>query len=325
MASNSRFFFVFVFISSFFISRPVIALDLKDSVSLQKKTREFLIHVPDAVAQQEKLPVVLVFHGGGGNADQVRKQTGMDSVADHHGFMAVYPEGTAALLGNMRTWNAGVCCGVAKRDNIDDIGFVSALIDKLVEQHHADPARIYATGHSNGAMMSYRLACELSDKIRAIAPNSGQRVFQDCHPSRPVPVMHIHGTADPCALYGGGQQCGGCFSNMLGLPLPGDKWPCFPVREIVAEHAKINGCAAETEIVFTKGAVACERFKSCPPDATVVLCSIKGAGHIWAGSDDKAFCAQKPRMCSRHEKVIGTSNNDVNAGELMWGFFKDFR
>ena len=293
-----------ILIAAFAFSCPAFAADYTDSV----QHREFEVHIPDTVAGQENLPVVIAMHGGGGNAAQFRKQTGFDAIADRNGFMVVYPEGTGALIGNMRTWNAGRCCGTAVKKNVDDVGFISAMIDKLAQKYGIDRTRVYATGHSNGAMMSYRLACELADKIAAIAPNSGQRVFDDCHPTHPVAVLHIHGTADPCALYNGGAQCGGCFSKALGIQLPNDTWACEPVKLNVKSYATLNGCSAETETVFTKGAVTCERYKGCL--SAVELCSIAGEGHSWPGGANGRL------------KTTGPGNNDINAGEFMWEFFK---
>lgn len=302
-----------------------LAADYTDSV----QDRSFFVHIPDAIAGQKNLPVVIALHGGGGNAAQFRSQTGLDEIADRNGFIVVYPNGTAGLLGNFRTWNAGRCCGTAVKNNIDDVGFISDVIDVLAKKYAIDRQRVYATGHSNGAMMSYRLACELSDKIAAIAPNSGQRVFDNCHPTHSVAVLHIHGTADPCALYNGGKQCGGCFSQVLGLHLPNDTWACAPVKESVASYAALNGCSAETKVVFTKGAVICERYQDCPGNAPVELCSIKGAGHRWPGSTDigPSACKQdrSRRICARYAETVGPANDDIDAGEFMWRFFKTIK
>lgn len=135
-------------------------------------TRQFRVHLPPGSRQQ--LPMVLVFHGGGGNIDGMVRVTGMDSAADRNGFIAVYPAGTGPLDGRLLTWNAGRCCGSAMEKDVDDVGFVVELIDFMVETYGVDRRRVYATGHSNGALMSYRLACELADRIAAIAPSAAQ-------------------------------------------------------------------------------------------------------------------------------------------------------
>ncbi|MDE2335763.1 MAG: hypothetical protein KGL10_00455, partial [Alphaproteobacteria bacterium] len=212
---------LFLIVGLVLLSSAARAADFTGHVAVQGRDRTYLVHIPDNVSGHKNLPVVIMLHGGGGNAAQFAEQTGMNAVADKNGFIAVYPEGTKAMLGNFRTWNAGRCCGKAMRGKSDDVAFISRIIDALAQKYAIDTKRVYATGHSNGAMMSYRLACQLSDKIAAVAPVSGQRVFDDCHPKRAVAILHIHGTADPCALYNGGNACGGCFSHFLGFHLPG--------------------------------------------------------------------------------------------------------
>ncbi len=302
----------------------------KHSVESGGVRRDFYVHVPENLKGKEDLPVVLVLHGGGGSAENARRQTGMDEVADKSGFIAVYPEGTSApLIDKMRTWNTGPCCGYAARKKINGVAFISGVIDELIKLYKIDTNRVYATGHSNGAMMSYRLACELSQRIAAIAPNAGQRLMDECKPERPVPVLHIHGTKDPCAPFEGGEQCGGCYSKMLGgwLKPKNDTWPCRPVREVVREQAVLNGCEATTDIFLTKGAVTCERFK-CPANATVALCSIEGAGHMWAGTHDNgpAVCRNdaEKKVCSIYRETVGPQNTDVDAGELAWDFLRHY-
>lgn len=301
------------------------AANFKEAIHDGENAREFYLHIPDNVAEQKSLPVVIVLHGGGGNAQQVREQTGMDAVADAHGFIVVYPEGTYGLNKDLRTWNAGLCCGKSVEDNVDDVKYISEIIDTLTNKYGADAGRIYATGHSNGAMMAYRLACELSDKIAGIAANSGQRVLHHCIPSRHVPVLHIHGTADPCVPYEGGDQCGGCWEEAVKLRAPKDLWPCPSVRSIVAEHAHMNECGSEMEKVLAKGSVYCQRYKGCPADGVTELCSISGGGHRWSGATDvgPAACKKEPdkKMCQRYEETVGARNTEIDTGEMIWDFF----
>lgn len=308
-------------------SGPAVAGYASHSLEFNGAERGVYVHVPENLAGKADLPVVLVLHGGGGNALGMRDMTGMDSVADKNGFIAVYPEGNASpFIGRLRTWNGGACCGYAAKKNLDDVGFISAVIDFLIKEYKIDANRVYATGHSNGGQMSYRLACDLSGRIAAIAPNGGQRVLDHCKPKRPVPVMHIHGTKDPCALYDGGEACGGCFAQVFGIG-DKDKWPCKPVRSIVKEHAQLNGCEDVTEIALQKGAVTCERF-TCPKNAVVGLCSIEGAGHVWAGKHDRgpAVCKKEPerKICTKYAQAVGPAYRDIDAGELAWDFLRHF-
>ena len=135
--------------------------------------RTALVRVPGQVAERRPLPVVLNFHGGAGNAVGQQRYVHMDAIADREGFIVVYPNGTGVLEDRLLAWNAGTCCGMAAREETDDVGYVRALLDELARRLPVDSARVYATGLSNGAMMSYRLAAELSDRIAAIAPVAG--------------------------------------------------------------------------------------------------------------------------------------------------------
>src|SRR5262249_11253544 len=143
--------------------------------------------------------VVLNLHGGMGRAESQRRQSGMNRVSDQHGFLVVYPDGTG--IGPLLTYNAGACCGYAEKTRVNDVGFINALIDDLERQYQVDPRRIYATGFSNGAMMSYRLGCELSERIAAIAPVSGDLGVDGPVPKRPVPIIHFHGLKDENSPY----------------------------------------------------------------------------------------------------------------------------
>jgi polyhydroxybutyrate depolymerase len=114
----------------------------------------------------------------------------MDDVADREGFVTVYPDG----LGVLGTWNGGGCCGYAVQNDVDDVGFVTALLDHLEQALCIDRARVFASGMSNGGIFSHRLACEQSERIAAIAPVAGTLMIESCAPSRSVSVMHIHGS-----------------------------------------------------------------------------------------------------------------------------------
>src|SRR5712691_11431037 len=162
------------------------------SLEVDMRTRTFLVHVPSSYDGKKPFPVVLAFHGGGSNAEQMVRFCGLNETADKHGFIVVYPNGTGRLE-KLLTWNGGNCCGYAMRNRIDDVAFTKALLDDLAKVVKVDTKRVYATGMSNGAIMAYRLASELSDRIAAIAPVGGPMGKEKCAPKRPVPVIHFHG------------------------------------------------------------------------------------------------------------------------------------
>src|SRR5207248_6705874 len=138
--------------------------------------RSAIVHVPPRAGGKSEIPVIINFHGGGGHGGNEQEYSLMDQLADRETFVTVYPNGSGRFGNRLLTWNAGTCCAYAVINNIDDVGFVRALIAKLTDSIPIDPRRIYATGLSNGAMMSYRLAAEAGDLIAAIAPVAGGMV-----------------------------------------------------------------------------------------------------------------------------------------------------
>lgn len=273
--------------------------------------RHYIVHVPPQA--EAKPALVLNFHGGGGNARAHQEYVRMDALADRERFVVVYPDGTGPVRERFLTWNAGTCCGMAAGAQVDDVGFVRALLDDLAERIAYDPARVYATGLSNGAMMSYRLAAELSDRVAAVAPVAGSMVLLRFAPARPVPVMHIHSVDDGRALYGGG----------LGAPYPLTNTRVLhpPVEEKLAEWAHANGCGAEPEALErrewssasgSRHTAARYAWPRCR--AETVLWKLTGAGHVWPGG-----------VLDYLTWLLGPGTRVIDANEEMWRFFSRHR
>ena len=178
------------------------AADGPDSLTVGGRERWWIERAPSGA--KGPLPVVLVLHGGGGDPGNAERMSGMTALAEKEGFIAVYPAGTGRFKKRLLTWNAGNCCGKAMKEGVDDAAFLAALIKRLIAERKADRDRIYMTGMSNGGMMTHRFACERADLVAAIAPVAGQLNVETCAPSRPVPVLMIHGKADEHAPYAGG-------------------------------------------------------------------------------------------------------------------------
>ncbi len=145
--------------------------DISGNIFFDGILRTYILHLPPGYnnTSADKHPLVIVFHGGGGNAENAINLTGFSSKADAENFVVVYPNGVTRFKSlDMFTWNAGNCCGYALDSNSNDTDFISALIDKLIVKNNIDPKRVFVPGMSNGGMMSYKLGCELSDKIAAI-------------------------------------------------------------------------------------------------------------------------------------------------------------
>jgi len=146
--------------------------------------RTYLVHLPTAYDEAGNFPLVIAMHGGFGNAHNLQNQSQLSVTADDENFIVVYPEGVQGGVFDIRTWNAGRCCGFASTSDVDDVGFINALIDTLLANYSIDMNRVYATGMSNGGFMSYRLACEISDRIAAIAPVAASMSADVCDPIR---------------------------------------------------------------------------------------------------------------------------------------------
>ena len=259
--------------------------------------RSYEIDLPSHRQPGLVLPVVIVFHGGGGAAASARQQTRMSVKGEAEGFIAVYPQGSGGVLGRLRTWNAGTCCGYAMQHRVDEIAFVGALIDDLRATFAIDPAHIYATGISNGGMMAYEVACALADRIAAIAVVAGEMTALDrCTPARPVPVLVIHGSADRNLPIEGG---------------PGAK--AVAVHDVRSVAAAIDfwrrrdacGDAAEVE---PTAPVRRTRYRSCTAGTEVELVVIEGGGHSWPGGE-------------RLARFLGSPSPSLDATDEIWRFF----
>jgi polyhydroxybutyrate depolymerase len=280
------------------------------------RLRSYLIHTP-AARGNTPLPLLLAFHGGGGNASGFKDYAGLDAIADREHFIVVYPNGTGPLRNVLLTFNAGNnCCGSAQRQQVDDVGFAAAVIEDVARRANVDRRRVYATGHSNGAIMAYRLAAERADLVAAIAPVAGAMSLDRFAPSRPVPVLHIHSVDDPRALYAGG----------IGPPFPGtnNRVRHAAVEDALGKWIATNGCRAEPTIDETRrgrsgtidaGHTATRlAYTPCRTGADVVHWKLTGAGHGWPGGPSPV-----------REQLSGPRTTIVNAAEEIWSFVSRFR
>ena len=160
-------------------------------VTADGRTRVYRTYVPSALPDGP-VPLLLAFHGGTGWGRQFERNSGFDELAESNGFLVVYPDGVGSGADETtnRTWNGGECCGAAARNNVDDVAFVSQLLDTLAVEYDIDSTRVFIAGHSNGGILSYRLACELSDRIVAVGLQAGTIGIQNCAPSSPITAAH---------------------------------------------------------------------------------------------------------------------------------------
>lgn len=276
---------------------PVIPLTgqqtLQGSILHDGLKRDYILYVPASYTPGIPAPLVLNFHGYTSNALEQMFYGDFRPIADTAGFIVVHPLGTVDILGNTH-WNVG--WGTS---SVDDVGFTSDLIDSLSATYTIDPERIYSTGMSNGGFFSYTLACELSDRIAAIASVTGSmnnNQFTSCNPEHPMPVMEIHGTADETVAYGG---------NILFAPIPTviDYWVTFnqcstpAVVTPIPDTDTSDGCTAERQY-----------YGGGNNGTTVEHYKITGGAHTWPGS---AFGG------------VGT-NQDIDASKEIWAFFSKY-
>ncbi len=264
--------------------------------------RTYIVHTP-STAGGTPHPIVLVLHGGGGNGESAARMTGFSATALRDGAIVVYPEGTGRLPNILKTWNAGHCCGYAMENRIDDIGFIGALIDRLIRDDGADPRRVYVTGLSNGGMMAHRVAIALSHKIAAVAPVIAGLFGDEAKPTSPVPAIIVNGRLDRSVPLDGGDP-GGRFPDAW------DGTPLNPAGDQGTFWAKANGCdAAPIPSSESSGTVTVRRYR-CPTGQEVVRYIVQDSGHAWPGGTKGSRWGDAP-------------SPSFDATGAIWAFFKN--
>jgi polyhydroxybutyrate depolymerase len=260
------------------------------------RSRSYVVDLPSRYDGRQPLPLVLVFHGGGGNGESARRQTGFTALGEKGGFITVYPNGTGRFGNRLLTWNTGTCCGYARARRVDDAAFVRVLLDTLRATLRIDPARVYATGISNGGMMSYLVGCRMADRVAAIAPVSGELSINDCHLSHPVSLLVIHGTADQNLPYDGGK---------------GEKaLDPHDVRSVssAVDFWRTQLKCAITPAVDTLPRLVHAKYARCAGGSALELYTIVGGGHAWPGGRQLAAFLDAP-------------SDAMHASPMIWEFF----
>lgn len=276
------------------------------SIDFGGLTRTFRVFVPEPDAPRP-LALVFVLHGGGGTGIGMARMTGggFHGLAERDGAIIVYPDGVD------RQWNDGRrdFKSRAHSENIDDVGFISALIDRIAADHTVDLNRVYATGISNGGMMSFRLGCGLSERLAAIAPvaaNMPADLIRECAPAAPVSVLVTNGTDDPLIPFGGGHV--GIPGRSRGLVASAD--------DSLAFWARHNGCAAAQVEPLPDHApgdrTRVERavWSNCGGGVSVTLNKIIGGGHTWPGGQS-----------GLPETIVGRVSQELDGVQEIWAFF----
>jgi len=254
--------------------------------------REYLLYVPRSYNRTKPAPLVISMHGAAGWPAQQMNLSRWNRLADEFGFIVVYPSGT----------------GTPKHWEVDDVPFISDLIDKLEANYNIDATRIYADGLSNGGGMAFVLSCTLSDRIAAVGMVASAQLlpWNWCTDHRPVPMIMFHGTADPMVPYAGGLPSSR-FAPTRFAPGPPYRFPS--VLEWAADWARRNQCGPDPVESVVAAHVTRLEYTNCAGDAAVVLYSIRGGGHTWPGG--------KPLP----EWYVGATTDEIDATALMWNFF----
>ena len=264
------------------------------SITHDGMERDYIIYVPEIYDGSKAVPLILNFHGFGSSASQQMFYGDFRDIADTEGFLLVHPEGTT-LIGN-QFWNVGF---PGLSSTIDDVGFTEALIDELATLYTIDLDRVYATGMSNGGFMSFLLACQLSEKIAAVASVTGsmtQDTFDDCNAQLPTPVLQIHGTEDDVVLYN---------ENNLSLPIP----------DVISYWVDHNNCETTPttttlpDVDVSDGStIEHSVYEDGDNGITTEHMKVIGGGHTWPGSILNS---------------AGT-NQDIDASMEIWLFFSRY-
>lgn len=285
--------------TSLALSLAASAQTTEHFITVDGVQRRYLVHEPPDRDLGRPAPLIFMLHGGGGSPERTGTRD-LNAFADPKGFIVVYPEGLT------KGWNDGRV--IPGRAQPDDVKFFSVMIDELVRTQNADPRRIFATGMSNGGFMSFRLACDLADKIAAIAPvagSMGEGSFPTCKPKRPVPVLMINGTKDPLVPYNGG-----AVARTHGRS--------YPVPDVMWFWRKVDHCQdmASTANLPDRdphdGSTATKTWCTSITDANVevVNYTVEGGGHTWPGG---------PQYLPKF--LVGRVNRDFNASEVIVEFF----
>jgi polyhydroxybutyrate depolymerase len=275
-------------------------------VTYQGQSRKVVVHVPPSYPSTQATPLVLALHGGGGFAEFIADDAryGFISKSDSAGFVVAFPNGYSKFPGGkFATWNAGACCGDARDRTVDDVGMLRAVVEQLKSQLNLDTARIFATGMSNGGMMSHRLACEAPDVFRAVASVAGTDATHSCTPKKPIPVLHIHARNDDHVMFDGGVGKNAFRDESKIMDF-------VSVPETINRWVLRNQCQPTPSRVLDKPGAYCEAYAGCTAAAQVKLCVVQDGGHSWPG----AKTVRRGKEAASQELV---------AVDVIWDFFKE--
>ena len=301
--------YLLLFASLFLAVNVHAQTNIKDSLIHQDKTRYFTVHLPPAYMSFDTLAVVIFLHGGNGNMLIAQGFTRFNKVSNDKGFIVVYPQAYYESSEDGYVWADGRNTA-ADKAGIDDVGFINKMTDHLKSKFRLDPDRIYLCGFSNGSFLTQRIAFEANSRYAAMATLGGSMgidLYDHGDPGRSIPMLFLLGTEDPFVPYEGGKVAGSATTPVAGI------------EDAVQFWVSNNGCSKKpdsTEVEDTdntdSSTVTIYEYSNCHNNAEVVFYKVNGGGHTWCGVELEAY-----------EEIAGETNEDINAGEELWKFFKD--
>lgn len=279
------------------------------NIDVKGSTRSYIVHVP--AKAKLPLPVVIMLHGGGGSARGAMWETGWTMKADQEGFLAVFPNAlardpsqTSHFSSNPQLWNDGSERFYAGQTAVDDVAFIAAMLDDLAARYALDERRVFVTGFSNGASMSFLVAARLPQRIAALAPVAGALWFDPQPFEQALPLLYITGTADPLNLIEGGvpRLASGQSDKVRGKAKPA-------VRDSILKWGRALGCPATATSTYAHG-VRREIYAPCMGGSEVVYLAVDALGHTWAGG-----------RSILPERMVGKRSQSINATDEIWDFF----
>lgn len=284
---------------------PTIAGDYTLSLESGGRTRSLEMHVPPQAAQGQAVPVLLVLHGGNGTGARLQSSLGFDAYADRDGVVVIYPDGIE------NNWSDGRGTTDAELAGVDDIGFLGDLLDQVEAHAHLDAGRVWVTGVSNGGIMSHRVACDLSERVAAVAPVISAfptAYLEACQPARPIPMVALQGTADEFINLEGGDAS----HEATGL---GDGGLIESAEATAAFWAQHNGCAPAPQVQQLEPIsdeddtrVELRSWRGCDQGASIDYYIVHGMGHVW------------PPLQGALPRISGPTSHQISATEVVWSF-----
>lgn len=271
--------------------------DITNTLTYDGVERTYILHVPASYRESQPTALVLDFHGGGGNASTQMRTSNFSPLADEEGFIVAYPNGTGRHEDKLLTWNGGTCCAYAVANQIDDVGFVRTIITDIQSKYNIDVKRIFATGLSNGAIFSYRLACDAADLFAAVAPVAGTQNYLRCNPSEPVSVIHFHGTDDSHVGYDGGAGP----DSLVDVPFES-------VQDSIHFWQKVDQCGTNPQTESFED-IEHDAYSNCANGTAVELYTIISGKHAWPGGNGPAWPGGDDPTQS------------ISATKIIWDFF----